>query len=90
MKGVLPWLVRLARRASTRDFLSCLDCSRQPSTKYFFPHRTLCHFLRRIPFTQASTSLYEFNSAGRTLQTRALSCIESLTSAKFHPVILLL
>ncbi len=33
MKGVLPWLVRWARRTSTKDFLSCLGCTSQPSTK---------------------------------------------------------
>ncbi len=26
-------------------FLFCLDCSSQPSTKYYFPHRTLFHFI---------------------------------------------
>ncbi len=35
MKGVLPRLVRWAW------FLFCLGCSNMPSTKYFFPHRTL-------------------------------------------------
>ncbi len=34
-------LVSWARRAGTRDFLSCLSCFHQPSTKYFLPHRTL-------------------------------------------------
>jgi hypothetical protein len=43
MKGFLPWLVRLARSR----FLSCLARSSRPSTKYFFfPHRTLFHFIR--------------------------------------------
>ncbi len=36
MKGVLPWLVRWACHAGTRDFLSCVGCSSRPSTKYFF------------------------------------------------------
>jgi hypothetical protein len=31
-----PWLARWARRAVTRDFLSCLGCSGQPGKKYFF------------------------------------------------------
>jgi hypothetical protein len=26
-------------------FVSCLGCSSEPSTKYYFPHRTLFHFL---------------------------------------------
>ncbi len=43
--GVLSWLVRWACRAGTRDFLFCLGCSIRPSTKYFFPHRTLLPFL---------------------------------------------
>jgi hypothetical protein len=30
MKGVLPWLLRLARRAGTRDFCPALACSSQP------------------------------------------------------------
>ncbi len=39
MKRVLPWLVRWARRAGTRDFypMAWLLYS-QPSTKYCFPH----------------------------------------------------
>jgi hypothetical protein len=45
MKGVLPWLVRWACRASTRDFCPCLGCSSRPSTIYLFPHRTLFHFI---------------------------------------------
>jgi hypothetical protein len=40
MKGVLPWLVRLAWFACTRDILFCLGCSSRPSKKYFFPLRT--------------------------------------------------
>ncbi len=38
MKGVLPWLVRWTRHAGINRFLSCLGCSSQPRTKYFFPH----------------------------------------------------
>ncbi len=45
MKGSLPWLVRWADLAGTRDFLSCLSCSSRPGTKYFFPHRTLFQFI---------------------------------------------
>ncbi len=42
MKGILPWLVRWALHAGTRDFfLSFLGCSSPPSTKYFFPRRAL-------------------------------------------------
>jgi hypothetical protein len=31
------------RRAGTIDIFSCHGCSSQPSTKYYFPHRTLFH-----------------------------------------------
>jgi hypothetical protein len=40
MKGVLPWLVRWACRASRRDFCPALAALARPSSKYFFPHRT--------------------------------------------------
>jgi hypothetical protein len=45
MKGVLSLLFRWACLVGTRDFCFCLGCSSQPSTKYFFPHRTLFPFL---------------------------------------------
>jgi hypothetical protein len=45
MKGVLSWLVLWACRARYKRFLFCLSCSSRPSTKYFFPHRTLFQFL---------------------------------------------
>jgi hypothetical protein len=45
MKGVLPWLVHWARRASTRDFCPALDALVGPVQKYFFPHGTLFHFV---------------------------------------------
>ncbi len=42
MKGVLPWLVHWSCHAGTRDFWPALAaCSSRPSTKYFFPARTL-------------------------------------------------
>ncbi len=42
MKWVHPWLFRWARRAGKRDFHPIyLGGSSQPSTKYFFPNRTL-------------------------------------------------
>ncbi len=28
-----------------KKFLSCLGCSSRPSTEYFFPHRTIVHFI---------------------------------------------
>jgi hypothetical protein len=42
-----PWLVRLAcsSRYNTCRFLSCLGCSSQPRTKYYFTHCTLFHFI---------------------------------------------
>ncbi len=45
LKVTLPWLARWARRAGTRDFYPALAAlvTGQPSTKYFFPHRTLFH-----------------------------------------------
>ncbi len=52
MKGVLPRLVRWAW------FLFCLCCSSKPSTKYFFPHRTLFQFLcPHLPESWAGTVL---------------------------------
>ncbi len=36
IKGILPWLVRWACRAGTRDFWYCLGCSSRPSTKLVF------------------------------------------------------
>ncbi len=45
MKEVLSWLVWWARCAGTRDFYPCLGCSSRSSTKYFFLHRTLFHFM---------------------------------------------
>jgi hypothetical protein len=47
---VLPWLVCWARRAGTRDFLSCLGCSGQPSTTYFF--LTVHYFNFCVPVSQ--------------------------------------
>jgi hypothetical protein len=41
MKEILPWLVCWACRCKYKRFLSCLGCFRRPSTKYFFPHRTI-------------------------------------------------
>jgi hypothetical protein len=38
-------------------FLSCLGCSSQPSTKYYFPHRTLFHFIS--PYRQGSCTLVQ-------------------------------
>jgi hypothetical protein len=40
-KGVLLWLVRWARHTGK----SCLGFSSMPSIKYYFPHRTLFHFI---------------------------------------------
>jgi hypothetical protein len=45
MKGFLLWLALWACRAGTKSLLSCLGCSGQPCTKYFFPHRTLFRFM---------------------------------------------
>jgi len=44
MIGILPWLV-LDSSCWYKRFLSCLGCSSQPSTKYYFPHRRLFHFI---------------------------------------------
>ncbi len=46
MKSVLPWLVRWASRAGTIDFCPALNTLVSPVTKYYFPHRTLFHFIR--------------------------------------------
>jgi hypothetical protein len=55
-KGSL-WLVRWARRAGSIEFCPALAaCSSQPSTKYFFPHRTLFHFISpHLPATWAGS-----------------------------------
>jgi hypothetical protein len=45
VKEALPWLVHWALHASQERYLSCLDCSSQPSSKYYFPCVTLFHFL---------------------------------------------
>ncbi len=45
MKGVLPWLVRWACRADSRDFYSALAALVGPVQNIFFPHRTLFQFL---------------------------------------------
>ncbi len=37
MKGALPWLVRWACRAGTRDFCLALGALVGPEQKYFFP-----------------------------------------------------
>jgi hypothetical protein len=46
-EGALPWLVRWGRRAGTRDIYPALAAllTGQPSTKYFFPHRTQFYFM---------------------------------------------
>jgi hypothetical protein len=41
MSGILPWLVRWARRASTKIFCLALDALVGPVQNIFFPHRTL-------------------------------------------------
>jgi hypothetical protein len=41
MKGVLPWLVRWACHAGTRDFHSALASLVDPVQKIFFPHHTI-------------------------------------------------
>ncbi len=37
---MVRWVIR-----TVQQILSCLGCSSQPSTKYFFPHRTLFPFI---------------------------------------------
>jgi hypothetical protein len=45
MNWVLPWLVRWACCAGTKDFCSALAALVRPSIKYFYSHRTLFQFL---------------------------------------------
>ncbi len=40
-------IVGLAMAVSYSRFLSCLGCSSQPRTQYYFPRRTLFHFFSR-------------------------------------------
>jgi hypothetical protein len=48
MKWFLPWLVRWARRAGTRDVCPALAALVSPlPTKYYFPHRTTLHLGRQ-------------------------------------------
>jgi hypothetical protein len=44
-----PWLARCARRAGTRDFLSFLGCSGQPSTKDFSSPYTISLHMSPTP-----------------------------------------
>jgi hypothetical protein len=44
MKGALPWLVRWARRAVTRNFCPALTAL-VGLIQNFFPHCTLVHFI---------------------------------------------
>ncbi len=68
MKGVLPWFVLASRRA----FLSCLCCSSQPSTTYYFLN--VHYFSSFVPIAQQAgqavvPSCLSFNvSLGKTWQ----------------------
>ncbi len=58
MRGVLPWLVRLACRAGTIEFYPAFLAALVPpkSTILHFPHRTLFHFYKsRRPATWAGS-----------------------------------
>jgi hypothetical protein len=45
-----PFLVSLfGSSCRYKRLVSCLGCSGQPSTKYFFPHRTLLQFMSLSP-----------------------------------------
>ncbi len=50
MKGVLPWLVRRARRAGTRDFCPAFIAVVGPVQNNFF--RTVHYFNSFVPITQ--------------------------------------
>jgi hypothetical protein len=50
MKGVLPWLVRRACRAGTRDFFPALTALVGPVQNTFFRQRTLFYFI--VPVAQ--------------------------------------
>jgi hypothetical protein len=65
MKGVLPWLVRWARRAGSRDFYPALAALVNLVKNIFFPHSTLLQFMcPHRPATWASSRtgppVYEF------------------------------
>ncbi len=45
MKGILPWLVRWARRAGTIVFCPALSALVYHVQNIIFPHRTLFHFV---------------------------------------------
>jgi hypothetical protein len=44
MKGALPWFIRWARRAGTRDFYPAYAAQVSP-VENIFPHRTLFQFM---------------------------------------------
>ncbi len=44
MKGVIPWLIRLARRADKKYFYPDLAALVSPVQNIFFPHLTLFRF----------------------------------------------
>jgi hypothetical protein len=77
MKGVLPWLVRWARHAGTRDFYPGLAALVSPITKYFFPHHTLFQFMcTHRPATwagsRAGPPVSECVSPGTTITAKLL------------------
>jgi hypothetical protein len=44
-EGGLSLVGSLDLSCQYKRFVSCLGCSSRPSTKYFFPHRTLFQFI---------------------------------------------
>ncbi len=81
MKGVLPWLFCRALHAGIKKLLSCLSCSGQASTKYFFPHHTL--FQSICPHLPASW-------ARQSCRAACLKCVSLVPSSVNFPFCLLL
>ncbi len=59
---VLPWLV-LGSLCQYKQFLPCLGCCSQPSTKYIFPHSTL-HYIsvQLLPSPSTQYTILYFSS----------------------------
>jgi hypothetical protein len=83
--GVLLWFVR---HASTKKIsLPCFYCSSRPSTKYFFPHRTLFQFICPYrPASRVGSPVFYYVSLARTLYCRSLVEVLILTTGEMQNV----
>ncbi len=91
LKGILPWLVRWACRAGTRDFFSALSALVSSMQNIFFPHHTLFKFLcSHRPAIWAGSragspfSWYVFLCMPKSLSLACLSLGEPFHELSFH------